>query len=132
MLVMGAVAFTVLAVLENLSCPRELIAPLGQLPFWAGVLYLALGASVAGYSLFNYAVSAAPMANVIAFCNLTTVLSVLAGIFLLKEPFRPGSIVALCIILLGIWGVQYFGPERIGKKGNIAACAELTQNNSRP
>lgn len=125
MLVMGAVAFTVLAILENISHPQTLITPLREAPFWAGVLYLALGASVAGYLLFNYAVSTAPMANVMAFCNLTTVLSVLAGIFLLGEPFHPGSIVALCTILIGIWGVQHFGPERVSRRNKKGVCSEL-------
>jgi len=109
MQLMGAVFFTLLAVLENRGDPARLIAPLQVGDFVFAALYLSLGASVAGYLLFNYAVSNAPMANVISLSNLTTVLSVAAGVVILGEPFSIGAAVALIVILLGIWGVQRTG-----------------------
>ena len=109
MQLMGAVFFTVLALAENHADLRLLILPLGNTGFILAVLYLALGASVLGYLLFNYAVSHAPMANVICLCNLTTVLSVLAGVILLHEPFSLVSGVAVVVVLVGICGVQLSG-----------------------
>ncbi len=109
---MGAVFFTFLAVTENAGEPARLLAPLMNADFLLATLYLSLGASVAGYYLFNYAVANAPMANVVSLSNLTTVLSVLAGVALLGEPFSLGSGIALAVILLGIWGVQKSGADR--------------------
>jgi drug/metabolite transporter (DMT)-like permease len=109
MQVMGAVFFTALAVMENLNSPKMLIAPVLDGGFLFAVLYLSLGASVAGYLLFNYAVAKAPMPSVISLSNLTTVLSVVAGVVILKEPFSLGMAAALAVILLGIWGVQKSG-----------------------
>ncbi len=109
---MGAVFFTFLAVMENAGDPARLVAPLQNAGFVSATLYLSLGASVAGYYLFNYAVANAPMANVVSLSNLTTVLSVLAGVALLGEPFSLGAGIALAVILLGIWGVQKSGPAR--------------------
>ena len=109
MQVMGAVFFTALAAMENWNSPMMLIAPVTDSGFLFAVLYLSLGASVAGYLLFNYAVTKAPMANVISLSNLTTVLSVIAGVVILKEPFSLGMAAALAVILLGIWGVQKSG-----------------------
>ena len=110
MQLMGAVFYTVCAVIENIGDLSALIAPLRDGNFLWGILYLSLGASVAGYTLYNYAVANAPIANVASLCNLTTVLSVAAGVVILREPFSLGSAVALAVILIGIWGVQKFTP----------------------
>jgi len=107
---MGAVFFTALALIETKGDFSHLAAPVADPSFVLSALYLSLGASVGGYLLFNYAVANAPMANVVSLSNLTTVLSVLAGVILLGEPFSWGSAAALGVILLGIWGVQRTGP----------------------
>lgn len=101
MQLMGAIFFTALAVMENWNSPQMLIAPVADIGFIFAVLYLSLGASVAGYLLFNYAVAKAPMPSVISLSNLTTVLSVVAGVVILKEPFSLGMAAALAVILLG-------------------------------
>ena len=111
MQLMGGVFYTVLALIEQRGNLGALVAPFADGGFVISLLYLALGASVLGYSLFNYAVSNAPMANVISLCNLTTVISVAAGIVLLGEPFSPVSLIAMLAVLVGIWGVQKFPPK---------------------
>lgn len=110
MQLMGAVFFTSLAVAENRGDLTRLAAPLADGRFVFAALYLSLGASVAGYLLFNYAVATMPMPNLMALGNLTVVLSVLAGVVILNEPFSPGAFFALVVILVGIWGVQKSGP----------------------
>jgi len=113
MQIMGAVFFTGFAIVENIHGLDALIMPLSEKSFLLGILYLSLGASVAGYTFYNYAVANAPIANVTSLCNLTTVLSVLAGVVILKEKFSVFSAIALVVILVGIWGVQKFGPKEI-------------------
>ena len=111
MQMMGSVFFTTLALAENGGSAAALIAPAADMRFLLAALFLALGASVAGYSLFNYSVSHAPMANVIIFQNLTTVISVAAGIFILGERLSAVSFAAMAIVLVGIWGVQKYPPK---------------------
>lgn len=111
MQLMGAIFFTVLAAAEHRNDLAALIRPLADADFVLAALYLAVFASVIGYWLFNYAVSNAPMANVVILCNLTTVVSVLTGVLLLKEPFSPVSAAAMLAVLIGIWGVQKFTPK---------------------
>ena len=111
MQIMGAVFYTVLALIEYHGDMREVLSPLSDGSFALSALYLAIGASVLGYTLFNYAVSNAPMANVISLCNLTTVISVVSGVVLLSEPFSAVSAVAIGAVLVGIWGVQKYSPE---------------------
>lgn len=114
MMLMAAVFFTALALIENASDPGAIIAPLKHGDFILAVLYLAIGASVLGYTLFNFAVSNAPMPKVIIFCNLVTVFSVLSGVFLLHEHFSAVSAVGLTAVLVGIWGVQKYDNEKSG------------------
>ncbi len=113
MQLMGAVFFTVLALIENGGSIAAALAPAANARFLLSALYLALGASVAGYSLFNYAVSHAPMANVIIFQNLTTIVSVAAGIFILGESLTAVSLGAMLVVLIGIWGVQKYPPAEL-------------------
>lgn len=124
MQLMGAVFFTSLALAENRGDLTRLIAPLANGQFVFVALYLSLGASVAGYLLFNYAVATMPMPNLMALGNLTVVLSVLAGVVILHEPFSPGAFVALVVIVVGIWGVQRSGP--LGQEAAVKA-PELEQ-----
>lgn len=105
---MGAVFFTVLAVLENRNNIAAILIPAGNLRFLIAVLFLSVFASAIGYTCFNYAVANAPTAKVVVMCNLTTIISVIAGIVILHEPFRPLSVLAMAAVLAGIWGVQKF------------------------
>ena len=112
MLLMAAVFYTSLAVIENTKDLGAIIAPLRHTDFVIAVLYLAVGASVLGYTLYNFAVSNAPMPKVIIFCNLVTVLSVLSGVFLLHEHFSAVSAASMVAVLVGIWGVQKYDSEK--------------------
>lgn len=111
MQLMAAVFYTTLALIENAGDLGAIIRPLSSPDFILAALYVAVGASVLGYTFFNYAVSNAPMPKVIIFCNLTTVISVLAGVIFLGDPFSPVSIIAMIAVLVGIWGVQKFDKE---------------------
>lgn len=111
MQVMGAVFFTVLALIEQSGFVGAILAPALNTDFVIAALFLAVGSSVLGYTLFNYAVSNAPMANIAILCNLTTVISVVAGIFILHEKLSAVSLVAMAVVIIGIWGVQRFSPK---------------------
>ena len=108
MQLMGAVFFTALALMENAGNPSALIEPLAHKDFVLAVLYLSVFASVLGYTLFNYAIAYAPVARVVILVNLTTVISVIAGVIILGDHFSPVSAVAMLAVLVGIWGVQKF------------------------
>lgn len=108
MQLMAAVFYTSLAVIENINDLGAIVSPLKSVDFVLSALYLAVGASVLGYTLFNYAVTNAPMPKVIVLCNLTTVISVLAGVIFIGDPFTLISAFAMVAVLVGIWGVQKF------------------------
>lgn len=110
----GFVFFAVLSVLRNLDQPAALLAPLGDGVFWAATLYLGLCSSVLAYFLINYAATYLPVARASSFVNLTTLISIFAGVVLLREPMGGHMPLAAAMILLGIWGVQRFARPSAG------------------
>ena len=111
----GAVFFTLLAVIENFSDLNALFIPAAEPKFLVAILYLSLFASAIGYSLHSYALDNAPIANVTTLNGLVTILSVIAGVVILGEPFSVKAAVAMVVVLGGIWGVQRFTPKLLKK-----------------
>jgi len=106
MMLMAAIAFGALAVWDCRNDLSLLIAPLSSLPFMASVLYLSVVSSNVAFLALNFANSVLPVARVTSFCNLTTVISLFAGVIFLKEPFGWISLLASIVIIVGVWGVQ--------------------------
>ena len=74
--------------------------------FAAAIVYLSVLSSVVAFLLLNYASSTLPVTRTAAFCNLTTAISMFAGVVFLGEPFGAASLAASAMIILGVWQVQ--------------------------
>lgn len=107
MMGMGALAFTVLALIRERGDLAAYVAPLAEPSYLLSLLFLGLGCSVVSYLLLSYSISRLPVARESVFANLTTAVSVLAGALLLKEPFSWREGILCAVILLGILGVQW-------------------------
>lgn len=70
-----------------------------------GILYLGILASTISYFGVNYALAKIKVCNTAGFANLTTVVSVLAGVILGGETLLPLQIAGIVLILLSIWGI---------------------------
>lgn len=79
--------------------------------FLPAVLYLGGLSSVAAYYLMNYGLSALTVARFTAFVNWTTVVSILAGMIFLHEPFTWWQGAGSALILIGLWGANYFADD---------------------
>ncbi|MBR6753402.1 MAG: DMT family transporter [Clostridia bacterium] len=106
MMLVGAVVFSLLACMENGFDSRKLFLPLQNAKFMLAMGYLSLFSSILAFLCLNYAATILPVSRSTAFCNLTTVLSVLAGVVFLQEPFTLLSGVAAVVIIIGVFGVQ--------------------------
>ena len=73
--------------------------------YYAKVITL-IGINIILAVSLNVATGCLPVAKTMAFCNLTTVISMFAGVIFLHEPFNMASLFASVLIILGIWGVQ--------------------------
>ena len=70
-----------------------------------GVLYLSILSSIVAFFIINYAVSKIRASKTAGFSNLTTVISILAGVLIAGENILPLQIAGIVLILLSIWGV---------------------------
>ena len=107
MFALGSVVFVLIAVVQNRGELSVLTSPAAEPMFWVAVLYLAAAASVCAFMLVNYAVTYLSVAKTTIFNNFSTVVSVLGGIFIMKDSFTPTQIVGIVVILLGVFGVSW-------------------------
>lgn len=73
---------------------------------WIPVLFLGICCSAVAFTALNYAVTHLPISQVVVFGNLTVIVAVLAGIFILNEPASLRILISLILVLLGVVGVQ--------------------------
>ena len=106
MMLIAAVTFASLAIWENRANLAALLMPLESLPFMGSMVYLALVSSIGAFLMLNFANNHLPVAKTTAFCNLTTVISVFAGVVFLGEPFSAVMLLAAAMIVAGVWQVQ--------------------------
>jgi drug/metabolite transporter (DMT)-like permease len=74
--------------------------------FVASALYLGVAASVFAYLLANYSIGKLPVARAMIFGNISTVVSVIAGVAFMGDRFGTLQAVAFVLILAGVWGVN--------------------------
>ena len=106
MFALGSTVFTSIALAQNGWNPAALLTPLTQPTFVIAVLYLAVVSSVCAFLLINYALSHIPAGRALIFSNFTTVISVLAGIFIMKDAFTPMQLRGMAIITASVFGVS--------------------------
>lgn len=74
--------------------------------------YLALLSSVGAFMLYNYSTSKITAICSSSFSNIITVISVLAGVFILKEEFSPLQFVLCIPVIVGVFGVNISGAKK--------------------
>lgn len=103
---MGLFAFAGIAFIQNLNNPTAWITPLSVPAFWTAVCYLAALSSVCSFLLLNYAVNHLSAGRTLIMSNFTTVISVLAGIFIMHDTFSSVQLIGITIIVLSVFGVS--------------------------
>lgn len=108
MMTIGALVFTVATLLynrEGLSIATY-VEPLKNKQFLIAILYLSILSSILTSILANYAVSKMEASKAGIFSNLSTVVSILAGVIVLKENFYFYHLIGTIMILVGVIGVN--------------------------
>jgi len=72
------------------------------------IIYLGIFSSVVAFFMMNYTLSKITASQSAVFANFTTVVSILAGVFIRNEPFYKFQIVGAVLIIIGVWGTNYF------------------------
>lgn len=112
MAVVGLVTFGIIALLENIHSPQNIVAHFKDPEYLIAILYLGIVSSVFAFLLLNYANTYLPVAKTTVFSNLTTVVSVFAGTIFLDEKFSLSAAISVVMIVVGVWGVQIFNVKK--------------------
>lgn len=107
MMGLGSMAFVALAAVQSSVNPQELLlVPFASRDFWIAVIYLGGISSVVAFLLLNQAIGYLDVAKAAIFANITTVVTILAGVFILHENFGWPQIIGSIIIIAGAYGVN--------------------------
>lgn len=108
MMVIGSIFFNGIALIQHLAA-GTLMQYFRPLPaVWPAISFLGILSSVGAFFLINYTLSKLPAAQSAVFSNLTTLISIFAGVAFLQESFAWYQAVGAVIILAGVWGTNRF------------------------
>ena len=113
MMWVGAISFNSILIVNNIikGTMKSYFEPLLS---WQGIIpiiYLGILSSIVAFFLVNYSISKMEVSQFSVLANITTIVSIFAGVFILKERFLWYHIVGSIVILLGVWGTVYFGEK---------------------
>ena len=100
----GSVIYILFALIQCRGAYHEMILqPLQQPGFLLPVLYLAVMSSVAAFMFLNYGTVRVTVSEATIFTNLTTVISIIAGVVFLHEIFTGFQIIGAIVILASVY-----------------------------
>ena len=106
MTVIGLIVFLSISFVENIENPILVVSSFLSPRFCGAVVYLGFMSSVVAFLLLNYANTHLPVAKTTVFSNITTVVSVIAGVVFLKERLSASTVISTIMIVVGVCGVQ--------------------------
>lgn len=114
----GAIAFNLIALVESMLRGNltSYFMPLQNIQALLPILYLGVLSSVLAFFLMNYTISRIPVSQSAILTNLVTVFAIIAGVFILDEPFILKDLVGSIMILVGVFGTMYFREKDVVKR----------------
>ena len=110
MMWIGAISFNTVLIIINLikGNMRNYFASLAHSQAIIPLLYLGILSSIVAFFMVNYTISKIPVSQSSVFSNLCTIVSIFAGVVILKEDFFWYDFIGAIVILIGVWGTVYF------------------------
>ncbi|WP_143318620.1 DMT family transporter [Clostridium sp. HBUAS56017] len=130
MMFLGAICFNGISIFNHIMDKNisTYFKPLENTTFIISVLYLGIISSVLAYFLANYTLAKLEASRSAIFANISTIVSIIAGVVFLHESFHMYHIIGSIMILIGVWGTNYFKGVKDYSKGNYATIVE--ENNT--
>lgn len=91
---------------------KNYFSPLYNGSFLISIGYLGILSSIIAFFLINYTLSKIEASKSAVLANISTIVSIFAGVIFLKETFKYYHIIGSFMILIGIWGTNYYGIKR--------------------
>ena len=107
MFLVGTIGFNAIAVISlGGNYIWELASAVSSPQLWGAIAYLSVFSSKAAFMLYNYSTSVISAVRSASFSNIITVVSVLAGILILKETLSVPQLICCALIIIGVFGVN--------------------------
>ena len=104
MFAIGSAVYVTLALIENAGNYDRLLTQVYAVPsFWISIAYLAVVSSVIAFLFLNFGSGLVSVSQATIMGSLTTVISILAGVCILKEAFTLPQIIGAVIILISVY-----------------------------
>ena len=106
MLASGCLTFGLFALSQSFlagDLKELLLLPVSNPKFTITILYQGLGCSVLGYLLSNFAIANIGVNRTASFIGISTIISILAAVVVLGEPFSQLQIFAGILVVLGVY-----------------------------
>lgn len=109
----AAIVFNTFSIISGIinSQPVRYFASLKTMSTLIPILYLGILSSVCAFFMVNYMLSKLPAASSSVFSNLTTVISIVAGVLVRHEAFHWYQLAGGFMIILGVWGTNRYKPQ---------------------
>lgn len=111
-IISGFIVFNCINLFLHLSAGtmESYFSPLKVRSFLLGIVFLGTLSTLGSSLLSNFALSRLEASRISIFNHLTTVISILAGVVLLKESLMSYQILGAVLIILGVIGTNYYSP----------------------
>ncbi|KEK23390.1 DMT family transporter [Bacillus gaemokensis] len=121
MTAIGFLNFNLIAIIEHMNKGTVNIyfKPFTNGTFLISILYLGLLSSLLTAFLLNYSLSYIEATKMSIFSNLSTLITIIAGVFFLHERISYYYIIGAIMIILGIVGTNTLHPKNNYKKKNL-------------
>lgn len=115
MMAMGAICFNVISLVLHINSGtlNSYFVPLSQKSFLISILYLGVLSSIIAFFLINFTLSKIEATKSTVFSNLSTIVSIFAGVIFQHDPFTVYHLIGSTMIILGVWGTISFGNKKI-------------------
>ncbi|PFD41914.1 EamA family transporter [Bacillus cereus] len=125
MTALGFISFNSIAIVDHLNKGTITIyfKPFTNGTFLISILYLGLLSSLLTALLLNYSLSYIEAAKISVFSNLSTLITIIAGVVFLHEQIAYYHIIGTIMIILGVIGTNF-----LGKKGILARKKNISMN----
>ncbi|WP_099191914.1 DMT family transporter [Tepidibacter mesophilus] len=111
----GFIVFLIMFI-SNGSSFNNAVSLFKNISFIGPILYLSILSTLVSAILNNYSLSKIEASKVGVFFNISTIVSISAGALILNEKIFYYHIIGCVLIIIGIFGANYFSPKIENKK----------------
>lgn len=110
MMTVGFLVFSTISVAQHILADNlmDFFQPLRHPQALISIFYLGFLSSVVGFFMMNYMLSKVEATRASVFSNLITIVTIIAGVVILNDPFYWYHLIGGTLIIAGVWGTNYF------------------------